>query len=496
MGKIYVLGLGPGNIDALTMGVVKRIKSGDKNYLRTEEHPTVKYLKENNIPYESYDYVYEQKENFSMVYKYIVEDLIKKAHKYTTINYLVPGNPMVAEKTVELLLNREDKDLEIEIITGVSFIEPVLELVGRDPINGLKIIDGTNFKFKDIDINLDCIVTQVYNTRVASNIKLVLSQVYGDEYKVYLINSAGVEDEEEIHHICVYELDRMNNIGPLTSIYIPKVDKITKKIYDIADIIDTMELLRSDKGCPWDREQTHKSIRECVIEEAYEVVDAIDRDDIDGLIEELGDLLLQIVFHSQIAMEEGEFNLFNVTTELNKKLIYRHPHVFGEKIVEKSDEVVYNWNKLKFKDRNISTYTDTLMDIPKLPSLMRSYKVQKRARDIGFDWEDVRGALDKVKEEYYEVIESIKNIEGGDVDKVEEELGDLLFAVVNVCRFLEVNPEVALNKCINKFIDRFSIMEAKSKQIGKCLEDMTLEEMDQLWDEAKLHKPYKKQDLK
>ena len=131
------------------------------------------------------------------------------------------------------------------------------------------------------------------------------------------------------------------------------------------------------------------------------------------------------------------------------------------------------------------------MDIPKLPSLMRSYKVQKRARDIGFDWEDVRGALDKVKEEYYEVIESIKNIEGGDVDKVEEELGDLLFAVVNVCRFLEVNPEVALNKCINKFIDRFSIMEAKSKQIGKCLEDMTLEEMDQLWDEAKLHKPYK-----
>ncbi|TCS88013.1 tetrapyrrole methylase family protein/MazG family protein [Keratinibaculum paraultunense] len=498
MGKIYILGLGPGSIEDLTIGAIKRIKSGDRNYLRTEEHPTVNFLKENNIPYESYDYVYAQEEDFSKVYEYIVEDLIKKANKYKTINYLVPGNPMVAEKTVELLLRREDENLEIEIITGVSFIEPILKLVERDPIEGLKIIDGTDFKFKDIDINVDCIVIQVYNTRVASNIKLVLSQVYGDEYRIYLINSAGVEDEEEIYNIYIYELDRMNNIGPLTSIYIPKVDKITKKIYDIADIVDTMELLRSDKGCPWDREQTHKSIRECVIEEAYEVVDAIDREDIDGLIEELGDLLLQVVFHCQIAMEEGEFNLFDVTTELNKKLIYRHPHVFGEKTVEKFDEVVYNWNKLKFKDRNIKTYTDTLMDVPKIPSLMRSYKVQKRARDIGFDWEDVEGALDKVKEEYYEVIESIKNtnIKGGDVDKVEEELGDLLFAVVNVCRFLEVNPEVALNKCINKFIDRFSIMETKSKQIGKNLKDMTLEEMDKLWNEAKLHKTYKKQDLK
>lgn len=488
MGKIYVLGLGPGNPDDLTMGVLKRIKSGDRNYLRTEKHPTVEYFKQNGIPYESYDYAYEKGEDFLGVYEYIAEDLALKADKYKTINYLVPGNPMVAEKTVEILLQKESESLEVELLTGISFIEPILELVRRDPIDGLKIVDGTEFKLKDIDINLDCIVTQVYNTRVASNIKLVLSEVYGDEYKIYIINSAGIDGEEEIHSISIYELDRMDNIGPLTSIYIPKVDKITKKIYNMVDIIDTMELLRSDRGCPWDREQTHKSIRECVIEEAYEVVDAIDREDMDDLIEELGDLLLQVVFHSQIALEEGEFNLYDITTELNKKLIYRHPHVFNEKKVEKSDEVVYNWNKLKFKGRNIKTYTDTLVDIPKLPSLMRSYKVQQRASEIGFDWDTVDGALDKVKEEYYEVIESINYIKGGDVEKTEEELGDLLFAVVNVCRFLEVNPEVALNKTINKFIDRFAIMEAKSDRIGKKLEDMTLEEMDILWDEAKLHR--------
>ena len=162
--------------------------------------------------------------------------------------------------------------------------------------------------------------------------------------------------------------------------------------------------------------------------------------------------------------------------------------MFLLKKVEKSEEVVYNWNKLKFNSRNISTYTDILKDIPKLPSLMRSYKVQERAGQIGFDWEDVDGALEKVREEYNEVIESINNIKGGDVEEVEEELGDLLFAVVNVCRFLNVNPEVALNKTINKFIDRFQTMENMSKQMGKKLEDMTLEEMDALWDEAKLHK--------
>jgi tetrapyrrole methylase family protein/MazG family protein len=488
MGKIHILGLGPGNLDSLTLGVVDRIKSGDRNYLRTKNHPTVKYLIENNIDFGSYDYAYEREEDFEKVYKYIVEDLIKKSKEYKSINYLVPGNPMVAEKTVELLLNAENEDLEIELFTGISFIEPIIELVGIDPVYGLKIADGIEFKMKDIDINLDCIITQVYNDKVASDIKLILSQVYGDEYEIYLINNAGIIGEEEIYKIPIYKLDRIHKIGNLTSIYIPKVDKIDKKIYDIADIIDIVEILRSDKGCPWDRKQSHKSLRECLIEEAYEVVDAIDNEDIDGLVEELGDLLFQIVFHSQIGLETGDFNFYNITTELNKKMIFRHPHVFGKKKVEKSEEVVYNWNKLKFKDKGILTYTDTLRDVPRISSLLRSYKVQKRARDIGFDWNSVDGALDKVKEEYYEVIEAISNFEGGDVWKIEEELGDLLFSVVNVCRFLDVNPEIALNKTVDKFIKRFEIMELKAEKLGIKLENMTLEEMDELWNEAKLHR--------
>jgi len=488
MGKINVLGLGPGDVDYLTLGVIKKLKSGIKNFLRTEKHPTVVYLRENNIPYESYDFVYEREDDFEDVYEYIVEDLIIKSNKFEEINYLVPGNPLVAEKTVELLLARESEDIKIDIISGMSFIEPIIQMVKRDPVNGLKIVDGTTFSMRDIDINIDYIITQVYNERIASDIKLLLSEVYGDEYEVYLINSASIKGREKLYKIPLYELDRNKDIDHLTSIYVPKMDKIIKKVYDIADSIDITRFLRSEKGCPWDREQTHESIRENVIEEAYEVVEAIDNEDLDSLVEELGDLLFQVLFHCQIGQENGEFNLYHVTTALNRKLIHRHPHIFGEKKVEKSDEVVYNWNKLKYKDRNITAYSDMLKDIPKLPSLMRSYKVQERAAQIGFDWDNVDGALEKVKEEYYEVIDSINNIEGGDVGKIEEELGDLLFAVVNVCRFLNVNPEVALNRTINKFIRRFELMEKMSTKLGKKLEEMTLEEMDRLWEETKLHK--------
>ncbi|NLX62155.1 MAG: nucleoside triphosphate pyrophosphohydrolase [Tissierellia bacterium] len=487
MGKINILGLGPGDVDCLTLGVIKKLESGIKNYLRTEKHPTVSYLKENNIPYESYDYVYEREDEFKDVYEYIVEDLVNKSKEFNEINYLVPGSPMIAERTVEILLQRSRDDVKIELIGGMSFIEPMLQLVKRDPINGLKIVDGTRFSMKDIDINIDCIITQVYNNRVVSDIKLLLSEVYGDEYEVYLINNASVKGKEKIYKIPLYELDRNKEIGYLTSIYVPKMDKIIKNVYDIADSIDITELLRSEEGCPWDREQSHQSIRANVIEEAYEVVDAIDSGDIDSLIEELGDLLFQVLFHCQIGREEGQFNIYDVTTALNKKLIYRHPHVFSNKNVEKTEEVVYNWNKLKFKDRNIKTFTDVLKDMPKLPSLMRSFKVQERAADIGFDWDNITGALEKVKEEYFEVLESVNN-KGGDAGIIEEELGDLLFAVVNVCRFLNVNPEVALNKTVNKFINRFEIMEELSKKMGKKLEDMSLDEMDELWEKAKLHK--------
>lgn len=482
MGKIFVVGLGPGSVDALTLGAINRIESGKKNFLRTEKHPTKKYFTDKNIDYKSYDYIYDTKEEFIEVYKSIVEELKIEAQKEDEINYYVPGNPLVAEKTVELMI---EEGLDVEIISGMSFIEPIIELVKRDPVNGLKIVDGAVFDSFNVDINVDMIITQVYNHRILSEVKIILSEIYGDEHVVYLIHSAGIKEDEQMLEIPVFELDRIGEIGALSSIFVPKIEETNKKIFDFNDIMCIMRVLRGYEGCPWDIEQTHESLRECLLEEAYEVVDAIDSGDIDNLIEELGDLLLQVIFHSQIAYEEGEFNPIDVTSNLANKLILRHPHVFLQKNVENSSEVVYNWNKIKYANRDITSLSGKLRDIPRLPALMMSSKVQDKAADVGFDWDDIQGPIDKVKEEFQEVLDAMEEFGLSD-EHVEGELGDLLFAVVNLARFLDVNPEVALNRTIKKFIERVEFMELKSQKMGKDLENMTLEEMDILWNEAKL----------
>lgn len=482
MGKIYVVGLGPGSEDSLTLGAIKRIESGKKNFVRTENHPTIKYFKDRNIGYESYDYLYDKEEDFESVYATIVQNLKAELSKEEEINYFVPGNPFVAEKTVELLFKEEN--LDIEIVSGMSFLEPMIEIVKRDPIDGLKLIDGSTIDSLVIDINSDTIITQVYNQRIVTDVKITLSEIYGDEHMVWLIDNGGIKEEEQVHNIPIYKLDQIMEVGHLSSIFVPKIDKNSKKVFDFNDIMGIMRLLRGEDGCPWDRQQSHSSIRQSLIEEAYEVVDAIDSDDVDNIIEELGDLLYQIVFHAQIGYEHGEFNPIDITSSLANKLIFRHPHVFKEKSMVNSEEVVYNWNEIKYKSRNITTLSGKLRNIPRLPALMTSFKVQDKAADIGFDWNDLDGPMDKIKEEFQEVLEA-KEQYGIGSEQVEDELGDLLFAVVNFSRFLKVNPEVALNGTINKFITRLEKMEILADKQNKNLEDMTLDEMDVLWNEAK-----------
>ncbi len=385
---------------------------------------------------------------------------------------------------MELLKERQE---DIEIISGMSFIEPLIELVEKDPIDGMKLVDGATFDILDIDINSDTIVTQVYNRRILSEIKIALSEVYGDDHMIYVIDSAGVAGQEKKELIHVYELDRIDDVGPLTSLYIPKLQGKDKKVFDFNDLLGIIKVLRSKNGCPWDMEQTHESIRDCMIEEAYEAVSAIEKGDMDNLSEELGDMLLQVLLHSEIGYEEGEFSIYEVMTKLHNKLIYRHPHVFQQKNLANSSEIVYNWNKLKYESRGIEKTSDKFKDIPKVSSLMRSFKLQEKAAEVGFDWDDIEEPLNKVIEEYKEVKEAMENYEIGH-DRIEEELGDLLFAVVNVSRFLKVNPDIALNKTISKFISRFEFIENQADLIGRKLEDMTLEEMDVLWERSKTHK--------
>ncbi|OLS03010.1 bifunctional methyltransferase/pyrophosphohydrolase YabN [Tissierella creatinophila] len=484
MAKIYVIGLGPGSIEDLTLGAINRIHNENKNFLRTENHPTIKYFKDNDILYKSFDYLYETKEEFQDVYETIVDSLVEEALKGENINYFVPGNPLVAERTVEILLEREE---DIEIITGMSFIDPLIMSVKRDPINGLKIVDGTVFDFSMIDINTDMIITQVYNKRIISEIKLILSEIYGDEYNIFIVDSAGIKGQEKVNNTPIYSLDRFEDIGYLTSIYIPRIEKEKKNIFDFNDITNIMKRLRGEDGCQWDIKQTHSSLRKCIIEEAYEVVDAIDKGDIDSLMEELGDVLLQVIFHAEIAFDEGEFNIIDITTSLANKLIYRHPHIFLNEKVVNSEEVVYNWDRLKDLQRGFKTIGEKLDNISSLPSLMKGLKIQQVAAKVGFDWTDIKGALEKIEEEYNEVLEVIDSLEEN-WERQEEEIGDLFFSIVNLARFLKIDPEVAMNKSNNKFINRFKFMEKECLEQNVKLEDLTLEEMESLWSLAKKNK--------
>ncbi|MCR4403088.1 MAG: nucleoside triphosphate pyrophosphohydrolase [Firmicutes bacterium] len=258
--------------------------------------------------------------------------------------------------------------------------------------------------------------------------------------------------------------------------------------YSLAPLVAIMRRLRGEGGCPWDRKQTHESLRSYVVEEAYEVVQAIDDRDDDELCEELGDLLLQVAFHSQIASESGRFDVADVIRGVVEKLIRRHPHVFGDVEAKDSKTVLRNWERIKQRERKDESGEGSILDniAGAMPALMRALKVQSKASRVGFDWPDVSGALAKVREEMDELEEARRT---DDRARVAEEVGDVLFALVNVARFLKVDPEIALGRTVDKFISRFKHIEMRACEAKRRVEDMTLDEMDSLWEEAKTKAP-------
>ncbi len=256
-----------------------------------------------------------------------------------------------------------------------------------------------------------------------------------------------------------------------------------KDNYDFNDLVNIMKILRQPGGCPWDAEQTHKSIRRDFLEETYEAIEAIDTDNSELLCEELGDVLLQVVFHSQIEQEAGGFTINEVCDGICKKLIIRHPHVFSDVIAETPDKVLENWDAIKMQTKEQTTYAETLDSVSHaLPSLIRAHKVQHKARKYGFDWDDVSGALSKLSEEVEELREAV---EQGDKDSCYDELGDVLFSAVNVSRFIGVDPEQSLSSSVDKFIARFAKVESLANERGIDMKTASLAELDALWDEIK-----------
>ena len=262
------------------------------------------------------------------------------------------------------------------------------------------------------------------------------------------------------------------------------MDFIFKDSYNISDLIKIMEILRSESGCPWDREQNHKSIRKDFIEEVYEAVEAIDIDDTELLKEELGDVLLQVVFHSQIESENNSFTFDDVVNDVCQKLIVRHPHVFGNIKVSDSDEVLKNWNNIKQTTKGQETYTETLESICKaLPALMRAQKTGQRAKRAGMDFSDTNGAVARLEDEVSELKQALNNNAS---DLIEDEIGDVLFSAVNVSRLTGIDAEEALSKATDKFIRRFEEEEKMIRCDGQDMKALTIDELDAYWQKAKL----------
>jgi tetrapyrrole methylase family protein / MazG family protein len=483
--KIEILGLGAGDLEQLPLGVYKKLLNTKEVFLRTKEHPVVPDLEKEGLTYISFDETYEKYDQFEQVYEEIAQTLLNKADRETVV-YAVPGHPLVAERTVQLLLNYGPKQgVEISIGGGQSFIDALFTSLKIDPIEGFQLLDGTSLHKEQLQIDQHIMISQVYDQFIASNVKLTLMEKLPDDYQVFIVTAAG-SSQEIIEKVSLYELDRNVAINNLTSVYVPPVQEeeiLLKNFFKLREIIAE---LRSPTGCPWDREQTHESLKKYLIEETYEVIDAINSGDIDHLIEELGDVLLQVMLHAQIGEDDGYFSIDDIIEGLSAKMIRRHPHVFGTGQAANAEEVVRNWQEIKKLEKGETTPTSLLEGVSKsLPNLLRAYELQKKAAKVGFDWQEITPALEKVKEELEEFINELDGTEEG-MERAKGEFGDLIFAFVNVARFLKIHPEEALFETNEKFSRRFQYVEKRVKESGRTFEEHTLEQLDKYWDEAKL----------
>jgi tetrapyrrole methylase family protein/MazG family protein len=480
MAGITILGLGPGSPEQLTLETWQILQQTEEVYLRTSQHPTVAGLPE-GLRVCSFDHFYEEEKDFSRVYERIVARVLELGKRPQGVLYAVPGHPFVAEATgPEIVRQAEEHGIPVRIIEAVSFLEPSFTALRIDPLpqttllDALELVSRYHPKFPP---DAPALVAQLYSAQLAGEVKITLMAQYPDEFPVRLVHRAGTQDEI-IEEIPLHQIDQSEHIGLLTSLYIPPLEEYTS----FEGFQELIAHLRSPEGCPWDREQDHQSLRTNLLEEAYEALEAIDRDDQNEMREEFGDLLLQVVLQSQIASEYGEFNMADVIRDIHTKLIRRHPHVFEDVDLDDADSVIRNWEAIKAEERSQNEVQEKgLLDgiPPAMPALSVADKYQRRAARVGFDWPSIEGVFDKLEEELAEL-----RAAGTDGEQAEE-FGDLLFALVNLARWWGIDAESALRETNQKFKRRFAVIEAEAKALGRPLNELTLDEMEAIWKSAK-----------
>ena len=477
MKTIVVIGLGPGSPLQVTEEAKRYLTGSFPVYYRTLKHPAAKYYYRRSPHSFSFDAVYKQKKSFNEVYRTMVKILLKATRHSDLVCFAVPGHPAAGETAVRRLKRIAPAlGVRVKVVGGLSFITAVLAGLKLDLLDGLTIIDALKINTLKEPCFNHLVIAQVYSRLVAAKIKLKLLELYPASMLVTVLSAAGTK-REKIFNTRLSELDHHDCFAHQTSIYLPPASRT-----GLGNLLETMAGLRSEDGCPWDREQTHQSLKQYLVEEAYEVAAAIDHHEDEELAEELGDLLFQVVFHSQIAREENRFDFYDVLEKINSKMIRRHPHVFGAKKAANAKEVRVLWEEIKADEKKKLKPAHELAADYFLPALFRACKIQNKAAEKGFDWPGIEGPIDKAKEELQELLEAY---EAGDRRAIEEELGDYLFSMVNIARFLKINPELALSKTTNKFINRFNYIMEKVVSTGKNSRDFSLEELDYWWEEAK-----------
>ena len=476
MGTITIVGLGPGDPRYLTREAWEVLNAASKVWLRTEHHPTVAGLPP-HLTLHSFDHLYEGADDFAQIYDAIASEVLRWGKQPEGVIYAVPGHPLVGEATVrKILAQAEEAGLTVYIVEGLSFVAPTLTALGVDALDGLQICDAVEIAARHhppLNPDLPALVGQLYSRALAADVKLTLMNQYPDDHEVMLVCAAGTLEQRFVR-LPLYELDR-RDIVYLTTLYVPPLSGVTS----FEGLQDTVAHLRAPGGCPWDREQTHESLRSGLLEEAYEALAAIDAGDMQSLQEELGDFLLQVLLQVQIATEEGEFKMMDVISGIDAKLKYRHPHVWGDRPAEGTEEVLQRWEELKREEKGEDH--SVLDGVPAaLPAVQQADTYSQRAARVGFDWTEPSGVAVKVREEIAEVEEATTP------EEREAELGDLLFAVVNWARWLEVDPETALRKASARFAGRFRGVERITRERGLEMATLTLDELEALWQEVKL----------
>ncbi len=559
MSTITILGLGPGDAALLTRQAWELLQSARVLYLRTAIHPTVAELPA-HLELRPFDALYESAGAFGEVYEQIAADLVARAAAGEDVLYAVPGHPLVAEATTRRLLALAgQRAIDVRVVAGLSFVEPVCAALALDPLEqGLQLLDALDLTIDEgrwtkdnrqptfdaaipnpqspipnpnaawseiqgigpytppllpypLTATRPALICQVYNRRVASNVKLSLMERYPVEHPVVLVRAAGVVGAQQVWTVPLHLLDHQDGLDHLTCAYLPPLSPLSDP-RGPEGVSYIVARLLGPGGCPWDREQTHLSLRKDLLEETYEALEALDASDMDALAEELGDVLLHVLMHSEMARQAGEFDLGDVYEHIATKLIRRHPHVFGEAGglgLEASsaaqapslqppasspsvDQVLKNWDAIKREERaaNGQAPRDLLDGIPTgLPALMAAQATIRKASKAGFESADQDWPWNKLHEEIAELHRAAHAEQHADdaarATRIEEEFGDLLLAASKLGYRLKLDAESALRVATAKFRHRFAAVERRLREQGRDLLTTSVEEKAALWQQAK-----------